>query len=199
MFAGCTLLETGAAIRKEHVVPGLDVVESVRAIAARDLAPIVQQIDAEGRYPAEVLSALGRAGAFMAHVPEVGTPDLVTALRAMSAVGEYCLSTSFCMWCQDALGWYIHASANDELKHKLGRRVASGQPIGWEVGGTPLSNPMKTFFWIEAIRLKARRVAGGYVVRGLLPFVSNLGADHYFGAVFEVEDEPRRFLMAIVP
>ena len=189
------MLETGAAIRKEHVVPGLDVVESVRAIAARDLAPIVQQIDAEGRYPAEVLSALGRAGAFMAHVPEVGTPDLVTAIRAMSAVGEYCLSTSFCMWCQDALGWYIHASANDELKHKLGRRVAIGEALG----GTALSNPMKTFFGIEAIRLKARRVAGGYVVRGLLPFVSNLGANHYFGAVFEVEDEPRRFVMAIVP
>jgi alkylation response protein AidB-like acyl-CoA dehydrogenase len=29
--------------------------------------------------------------------------------------------------------------------------------------------------------------------------VSNLGADHYFGAVFEVEDEPKRFVMAIVP
>src|ERR1700730_16050116 len=99
------MLDTGRAIRKEPRVPALDVVESLRGIAARDLAPIVQQIDAEGRYPAEVLDALGRAGAFMAHVPEVGTPDLATAIRAMSAVGEYCLSTSFCMWCQDALGW----------------------------------------------------------------------------------------------
>src|SRR3981081_523076 len=97
MVAGCTRLATGPAIRKEHVVPGLDVVESVRAIAARDLAPIVQQIDAEGCYPAEVLSALGRAGAFMAHVPEVGTPDLVTAIRAMSAVANIaCRRPSAC-------------------------------------------------------------------------------------------------------
>jgi hypothetical protein len=146
------MLETSAAIRKEQLATGLDVVESVRAIAARDLAPIVQQIDAEGRYPAEVLGALGRAGAFMAHVPEVGTPDLSTAIRAMSAVGEYCLSTSFCMWCQDALGWYIHASANGELKQKLGRRVAIGEALG----GTALSNPMKTFFGIEAIRRCSR-------------------------------------------
>ena len=32
-----------------------------------------------------------------------------------------------------------------------------------------------------------------------MPYVSNLGADHYFGAVFEVEDAPKRYVMAIVP
>jgi hypothetical protein len=42
-------------------------------------------------------------------------------------------------------------------------------------------------------------VPGGYVVRGLLPYVSNLGSDHYFGAVFEVEDAPKRYVMAVVP
>ena len=34
----------------------------------------------------------------------------------MAAAGEHCLSTAFCMWCQDALGWYIFASGNDGLK-----------------------------------------------------------------------------------
>jgi alkylation response protein AidB-like acyl-CoA dehydrogenase len=67
------------------------------------------------------------------------------------------------------------------------------------LGGTALSNPMKAFFGIEAMRLKARRVSGGYVVRGILPFVSNLGTHHYFGAVFEIEDEPQHLAMAIVP
>jgi alkylation response protein AidB-like acyl-CoA dehydrogenase len=81
------------------------------------------------------------------------------------------------------------------LKQGVGQRVASGEALG----GTALSNPMKSFFGIEPMRLKGRRVDNGYIVRGLLPFVSNLGADHYFGAVFEVEDEPRRFVMAIVP
>ena len=32
-----------------------------------------------------------------------------------------------------------------------------------------------------------------------MPYVSNLGADHYFGAVFEVEDAPKHYVMAIVP
>ena len=55
------------------------------------------------------MRAFGRAGAFAAHLPGAGgDPDLVTAIRAMTAAGEHCLSTSFCMWCQDALGWYIY-------------------------------------------------------------------------------------------
>ena len=171
-------------------------VTAVRELSARELAPLVQAIDAEGLYPEAVMRAFGRAGAFAAHLPRAdgGDVDLVTAIRAMAAAGEHCLSTSFCMWCQDALGWYIFASGNDELKEQLGHRVAAGAALG----GTALSNPMKTFFGIEQIRLKATRVAGGYRVRGLLPFVSNLGEDHYFGAVFEVE-EPKRYVMAVVP
>ena len=58
---------------------------------------------------------------------------------------------------------------------------------------------MKAFFGIEKIRLRGKRVDGGYLVQGALPYVSNLGADHYFGAVFEVEDAPKRYVMAIVP
>jgi len=184
---------------RDHTYPaaGLDVVEAVRDLSSRELAPIVRKIDGEGHYPEAVLRAFGRAGAFTCHLPgeTAGGPDLVTAIRAMAAAGEYCLSTSFCMWCQNALGWYIFASDNAELKTGLGRRVAAGDALG----GTALSNPMKTLFGIEPIRLKGKRVEGGYVVRGALPYVSNLGSDHYFGAVFEADDAPKRYVMAIVP
>jgi alkylation response protein AidB-like acyl-CoA dehydrogenase len=173
-----------------------NVIGAVRAVASRELPPLVQKIDVEGYYPEEVMRALGRAGAYAQHLP--GGPnrglDLGGAIAAMAAAGEHCLSTSFCIWCQDALGWYIYASANAALKASLGPRVASGEALG----GTALSNPMKTFFGIETIRLKGKRVDGGYVVKGLLPFVSNLGDDHYFGAIFEVEN-PARFVMAVIP
>ncbi|HEY2183509.1 MAG TPA: acyl-CoA dehydrogenase family protein [Xanthobacteraceae bacterium] len=174
-----------------------DVVARIRDLSLRELSPIVRKIDAEGYYPESVLRAFGRAGAFASHLPRKSTdePSLITAIRSMAAAGEHCLSTAFCTWCQDALGWYIHASDNESLKTKLGGQVAAGEALG----GTALSNPMKTFFGIEPIRLKGRRVNGGYLVRGALPFVSNLGEDHYFGAVFESEDEPRHYVMAIIP
>jgi alkylation response protein AidB-like acyl-CoA dehydrogenase len=175
---------------------GPSVTDAVRAIASTELAPVVRKVDAEGFYPEAVMRGFGRAGAYAQHLPGLSPKlDLGAAIDAMAAAGEHCLSTAFCMWCQDALAWYIFASGNDDLKATLGRRVATGEALG----GTALSNPMKTFFGIEPIRLKGKRVDGGYVVRGALPFVSNLGDDHYFGAVFEVEDEPRHFVMAVVP
>ncbi len=186
------------SVRATSILPpgaGADVIAAVRALASRELAPLVRQIDAEGLYPEAVMRALGGAGAYAQHLPGLSPQlDLCAAIDAMAAAGEYCLSTAFCMWCQDALGWYIFCSANEGLKSTLGRRVAAGDALG----GTALSNPMKTFFGIETIRLKGKRVEGGYVVRGALPFVSNLGADHHFGAVFETET-PGRYAMAVVP
>jgi alkylation response protein AidB-like acyl-CoA dehydrogenase len=191
------MLEARAAIEAEPAAPpAANAVDAVRAVAARELPALVRKIDAEGYYPEAVMRALGQAGAYAQHLPGLtaGAVNLGDAIEAMAAVGEHCLSTSFCMWCQNALGWYIYASANAALKDTLGRRVARGEALG----GTALSNPMKTFFGIETIRLKGRRADGGYVIKGALPFVSNLGTDHYFGAIFEVED-PRRYAMAIVP
>lgn len=168
----------------------------IRHIVNTDLVPLVGTIDAEGTYPEAVIRALGGAGAYSAHVGgAAGTmPDLWTAIEAMSIAGEHCLSTAFCMWCQDALGWYIHASDNEELKADLGQRVARGEALG----GTALSNPMKAFYGIERMRLKGRRVDGGYEVKGLLPWVSNLGPDHYFGAIFEVENGTGGHVMAVL-
>ncbi len=143
-----------------------------------------------------VIRKLGGVGAFDRHLPAGSAPiSLDAAIEAMSAVGEVCLSTAFCMWCQDALGWYIANSANEGLRQRLLAKVSTGQTLG----GTGLSNPMKHFFGIEPLRLRGTRVAGGYRVKGALPWVSNLGADHHFGAVFEVEDKPGHFVMAIVP
>lgn len=190
------MLDSTAMARcEDKPAAGSDMVAAVRDLSSRELSPLVQKIDTEGYYPEAVMRAYGRAGLYARHLPGETAPDILTAVNGMAAAGEYCLSTSFCIWCQDALGWYIFASDNERLKVTLGQRVATGDALG----GTALSNPMKSFFGIEGMRLRGKRVEGGYVVRGLLPFVSNLGDDHYFGAVFEVEEGGKRNVMAIVP
>ncbi|MBI5130854.1 MAG: acyl-CoA/acyl-ACP dehydrogenase [Rhodopseudomonas palustris] len=178
-------------------LPGAEVVEAVRALSARELPSLVNRIDTEGYYPEDLMRAFGRLGAYAHHLPgKSPSVDLMTSINAMAAAGEHCLSTSFCMWCQDALAWYIYASDNDHLRTGIGPQIASGAVLG----GTALSNPMKSLFGIEPMRLKGRRVAGGYVVKGLLPYVSNLGPDHYFGGIFEVEDGgTTRNVMAAIP
>lgn len=169
----------------------------VRDIVRTQLSPLVKIIDADGVYPEEVLRNLGEAGAYEPHLPAyrgAAAPDLVASIDAMSGASELCLSTGFCMWCQDALGWYVYTSGNTALRDRIGSDIATGR----QLGGTGLSNPMKTFFGIERLKLKGKRVAGGYRVTGLLPWVSNLGADHMFGGIFELEDDPARRVMAVI-
>ncbi len=176
--------------------PPATLLDVCRNVVRSELTPVVADIDSKGIYPESVMRSLGQAGAFGQHIPNGNAAfSLKAAVEAMSAVGEVCLSTAFCMWCQDALGWYIAMSSNGALKANLLDRVANGQVLG----GTGLSNPMKYFSGIEPLRLKGKRVPGGYCVKGALPWVSNLGPDHYFGAVFELEEKPGHFVFGIVP
>lgn len=176
------------------------VLAATRDISARQLAPLVVDID-KGLYPREVLTELGRAGAFALHMgaclpgkrssDAAAGLDLGPTIETMSIISEYCLSTGFMAWCQNTLGWYVANTDNAAARERFGAAVASGRVLG----GTGLSNPMKSFFGIESVKLKGKRVEGGYSVRGILPWVSNLGEDHLFGAIFEREDAPGTTVM----
>lgn len=168
----------------------------VRAEVAVSLDPIVERID-HGLYPADAMRALGRNGAFAAHLAAetpLDSHDLGAAIEAMAAIGASCMSTAFCTWCQDACGWYLENSSNTELRHKLQPSLAHGVAMG----GTGLSNPVKALAGIEGFKLKAARADGGYVVSGVLPWVSNLGDGHWFGTIFEDAADPAHRLMAMV-
>ncbi|AXK81567.1 acyl-CoA dehydrogenase [Pseudolabrys taiwanensis] len=168
---------------------------SIADIVARDLRPLVRRIDEEGLYPEAVLRSLGDAGGFARHIsrPEGDASGLVSAIEAMADVSASCITTGFCMWCQDALGWYLTQSENPTPRTRYLVAVASGE----QLGGTGLSNAMKAFSGIEPLALKGRKVAGGYRVTGRLPFVSNVQDGHLFAAVFALEDEPDRRVMAV--
>ena len=167
------------------------IVDQVASIARRELAPIAADIDDGTVYPADLLRRLGDAGAWGSHRPnDDGAADLRCAIQSIAALGEVCGATAFMAWCQNTLVWYAANSGNPALAG-FTNDVAAGKILG----GTGLSNPMKSFFGIERLKLKGRRVDGGYVVRGALPWVSNLGADHFFGTIFEIEDRPGEIVM----
>jgi alkylation response protein AidB-like acyl-CoA dehydrogenase len=168
------------------------IADEVATIARRDLAPLAADIDDGSLYPADLLRRLGDAGAWGSHRPNAvnGAADLRCAIQSISALGEVCGATAFMAWCQNTLVWYAVNSGNPALA-TFTDHVAAGKILG----GTGLSNPMKSFFGIEKLKLKGRRVEGGYVVRGVLPWVSNLGPDHFFGTIFEIEDKPGGIVM----
>ena len=167
------------------------IVNQVATIARKNLAPMAAAIDAGTIYPDELLRRLGDIGAWASHLPKNGTADLCCAIQSIAALGEVCGATAFMAWCQNTLVWYAANSDNPKLIARFGDKFATGQILG----GTGLSNPMKSFFGIEKLKLKGRKVDGGYIVRGVLPWVSNLGPGHFFGTIFEREDTPSGIVM----
>src|SRR6478672_10058517 len=172
-------------------LPSASIADQVATIARKNLALMAAAIDAGTIYPDELLRRLGDVGAWGSHRPKNGAADLRCAIQSIAALGEVCGATAFMAWCQNTLVWYAANSDNPRLIARFGDKFATGQILG----GTGLSNPMKSFFGIEKLKLKGRKVEGGYIVRGALPWVSNLGPGHFFGTIFEREEAPGGIVM----
>ena len=159
--------------------------QGVRELADGPLAELADDIDRRGIYPKSILLRLGELGALKAHISKPGRPaDYGLAIRALAEVSRVCGATGFMVWCHEVCGVYMEQSGNPAM---LGEALASHNR-GETLGATGMSNPMKTFAGIETFLLHAKKVDGGYSVSGTLPWVSNLGPDHYFDAVADVAD-----------
>jgi alkylation response protein AidB-like acyl-CoA dehydrogenase len=182
-------------------VPDADaLLANVRTLAAGPVKNAVQSIDQGGVYPKELLQQLAAMGAMSAHLDSAHGPgDYFLSIQAMAEVSKVCGASGFMMWCQAVCGLYLQQSNNPALMGEvLSRHVA-----GLSMGGTALSNPMKSYAEIESLLLRATPVEGGYLVNGTLPWVSNLAPDHYCGAIAAIESPegqsaPNRELMFLL-
>ena len=157
---------------------------AVREVAQGPLRKQTAAIDRDGVYPQEILRQLGGLGGMSAHLALAGAPaDFGLSIRSMAEVSRVCGATGFMMWCQAVCGLYLQQSGNPALMGDLLLQHVNGAGLG----GTALSNPMKNYAQIETLMLKATPVEGGFCVNGSLPWVSNLGEEHYFGAIAAVQ------------
>ena len=174
--------------------------EAVRAIANGPLRAAAEATD-RGVYPRDVLKSLGAAGAYAAHIgPGLQAGDYMQAIRAMTEVARVCGASGFMVWCQQVCGLYMQQSDNPAL---TGARLVAHNS-GERLGATGMSNPMKSYAGIEKLLLRATPVSGGYRVNGTLPWVSNLGSDHYVGLLAGIEPadggshaEPRELMFLL--
>jgi alkylation response protein AidB-like acyl-CoA dehydrogenase len=173
-----------AAITLDHRPPApshADLVSRVETIAREHLRPLAHRID-EGHYPLEIMEMLGQTGALGVHLARSGERyDL--AIAAMAAASRACGSTGFLIWAHLVCGMYLEACGNPEFSQTLLETHAAGRSFG----GTALSNPVKALTGIEPFLLHATRTAGGYIVRGTLPWVSHIAPGQYFGAMALVD------------
>ena len=174
----------------------INTIPDVKTATKQKLALQVQDIDLKGKYPQEFMEEIGRLGGFAQTVPqEYGgvSGSVKTALQVIETVSETCLSTGFITWCQIATAWYIQNGESEYLKQEVLPDIATGKALA----GTGLSNPMKHFAGIEKIALTATKTDGGYLVKGMLPWVSNLGQGHYLAIAAKIANSDE-YLMAVV-
>lgn len=185
-----SLQQTLATVSLESTLPrtlaGEERRQRVRSIAESSLAPLAEAIDRDGLYPRQLLQDLARAGAFSAHLHSHGEPaDLGLSIQLIAEIARVCGSTGFVAWCQAACGLYMEASGNPALQGEPLARHIRGEGLG----GTGLSNPIKSYAGIEKLLLRARPEGEGYRLRGSLPWVSHLLSDGYCGVIAAVVNE----------
>ena len=174
-----TVLALAADIPNHEVI-----LADITSIANEEIQPLVRAIDQDGWYPEAALKKLAAAGAMSAHLAQPhGHSDFGLAIQSIAAVSRVCGATGFMMWCQSVCGLYLQQSDSAVLNTILLSQHVQGKRLG----GTALSNPMKSYAGIEGFLLKATAVEGGFTVSGTLPWVSNLGEDHYCGAIATIQ------------
>lgn len=167
------------AIATATTTPDTDVLPGLSALIAEELAPKVVDIDQKGEYPETFLRKLGALGGLGSLTPadHGGTArGLGHAIQVIEEASRHCVSTGFLLWAEYALQWYVLNGGNPGLAAEMLPKMARGEVLG----GTAQSNSMKSCAGIEEVRLQARRVDGGYLVDGVLPWVSNIGPGHVF-------------------
>ncbi|MGP1665169.1 MAG: acyl-CoA dehydrogenase family protein [Rhodanobacter sp.] len=152
---------------------------AIQMLIQTQLLPLAATIDSEGVYPQAFLRGLGRLGGFGAPVF-----NLEKQIDITTQVGSACGSTAFVVWCQFTCAWYLQHAPESAVRQRYLERVARGELLA----GTGMSNAVKHLDGIEKIRLVARRDGAGYVVDGVLPWVSNMGSDHLLIVAAVVED-----------
>lgn len=159
-----------------------ELIQNIACLCQEKLRPLVRKIDREKLYPIDFLSELGEVGGFSFLGQKQG--GLLSQILAIREVGKVCGSTAFMVWCQSAFAWYVRQTHHIDLQEKYFHKVLSGSLKA----GTGMSNTMKHLSNIEKNNLKAVRTHGGYIVNGGLPWVSNLGETHIFGATAQTDD-----------
>src|SRR6516225_8509628 len=151
-----------------------------RTYAEREIAPVAARAWHEERCPTELLRGLGELGLLGTLVPEkwggIGstTVGFVALLEALATVDP-----------SVATAWQAHSTigslplllfGSDEQRERWLRPLAEGRALG-AFGLTEPGAGSDT----RAIRTRAERRDGGWLINGHKTFISNAGTDMSFG------------------
>jgi alkylation response protein AidB-like acyl-CoA dehydrogenase len=166
-----------------------DLRDGIRDLVAEHVAPRAAAIDAAGEFPTDVREALASHDIFALPFDEehggTGTGALMLVV-AIEEIAKACASSSLMLAVQDLGTLPIRLAGSPEQRDRLLPRFASGE---W-LAAFALSEP-EAGSDASAMRTRARRADGGWVLNGVKNWITNAGvADRY--TVFAATDPDAR-------
>lgn len=153
--------------------------QAVANFAARELAPRAAQIDAEAKFPVDILPKMGALGVFGILIPATyGGSDagMLSYLLAVEEISAACASTGFTVVVSASLAFAINAFGNESLKNEVLPKMATGEAMGSVAISEPLAGED-----ITAIQTVAEDIGDFYRINGTKVFISNAGLSRYYG------------------
>jgi alkylation response protein AidB-like acyl-CoA dehydrogenase len=152
--------------------------ESVRALADDKIAPRAADIDRTGEFPMDVYDALVKADLHAAHIPESyggAGADALACVIIIEEVARACASSSL-IPAVNKLGTVpLLLAASEEMKQRYLPPVARGEAMF----SYALSEP-EAGSDAAAMRTRAVRDGGHYVLNGVKRWISNAGISKFY-------------------
>jgi alkylation response protein AidB-like acyl-CoA dehydrogenase len=147
------------------------ILDSVRQFLKRDVAPYAHDLEARDEYPQAIADKLAELGLFGLTIPtEHGGLGLsaVTFARIMEEIAVVWMSVGGIIGAHLMMARAVERFGSDDMKRKFLPRFASGELRG----GIALTEP-DCGTDLQAIRTRAVRIGGDYVINGTKMWITN--------------------------
>ncbi len=151
--------------------------ESVRALAESKIAPAARDVDESARYPREAADALQSAGLAAAHVPEEFGGEGADALGVVIIIEEVarvCGSSSLIPAVNKLGSLPVMLAGTSEQKKRWLTPLANGQGFSYCLSESEAGSDA------AAMRTKAVKKDGGWVLNGSKKWISNAGESDFY-------------------
>lgn len=151
--------------------------ESVRALADSKIAPAAREVDEQARYPREAAQALQGAGLAAAHVPEEFGGEGADALGVVIIIEEVarvCGASSLIPAVNKLGSLPLMLAGNSEQKKRWLIPLAKGSGFSYCLSESEAGSDA------AAMRTKAVKSDGGWILSGSKKWISNAGESEFY-------------------
>lgn len=168
--------------------------KTVKELAAKEIAPVAEEIDKTGRFPREVIKKMADAGLFgiLIPLPFGGTGgERLSYSLALEEIAAASASVASCFTATVDVAFAILAFGSDEQRKKYLPTIAKGERFG----ALANTEPGGKANWMVTLQTKAVASGGEYIVNGSKCFITNAGEAEIY--IVTVRTDPAKGPMGI--